>query len=70
MCSCTTAKCAGCTCGCFHTPATRRSYWQGLYAAREAVAAVPHGISWGTGLHIHRERALAAIDALREGDQP
>lgn len=38
----------------------------GLDAAREAVAAVPHGISWGTGLHIHRERALAAIDALKE----
>ena len=36
-----------------------------LDAAREAVAAVPHGISWGTGLHIHRDRALAAIEALR-----
>ncbi len=37
-----------------------------LDAVREAVAAVPHGISGDTGLHIHRERALAAINALRE----
>jgi len=48
MCSCTTAKCAGCTCGCFHTPATRRAYWQGVYAAGLAM----------------KDDAIAAIDAL------
>lgn len=58
--SCTTAKCAGCTCGCFHTPTTRRSYWQGVHAAREAVAALD------IGRKVRLADTLAAIDALRE----
>lgn len=59
MCSCTTAKCTGCTCGCFHTPATRRSYWEGVHSAREAVERV-------SSLLQPLGPALAAIDALRE----
>ena len=78
MCSCTTAKCAGCTCGCFHTPATRRSYWQGVHAAREAVAALTAGrerMDYEDGPEVYGahnayidcvDDALAAIDALRE----
>ena len=65
MCSCTTAKCAGCTCGCFHTPATRRSYWQGLYAAREAIAALDIGRDVRFSVDV-RADALASIDALKE----
>lgn len=58
MCSCTTNKCAGCACGCWHTPATRRAFWQGVYAAYDAVAAQRE--------YALRDAFLAAIDALKE----
>ena len=52
-----------------HAERMRENYDFGFAAAldraRAAVAAVPWGMSYGTGLHVSQAKAIESIDALR-----